>query len=115
MKDAFTLACSARCMWCQADAAAKMRSLFFWGVTELGFVFADFSDRSVGPEIPLGPIDSPETPVTGLCDEASKKNEHADGRRFVTKADVSVAVTYVIGWHRYPTGCIRHRVGTVVL
>ena len=100
-------------MWCQADGAAKMRPLLFWGVTELRFVVVDVLERSVGPGIPLGPIDSPETSVTTLRKVTSKKNEHSDARRFVTKTDVSVAVKYVIGWNRYPTGCIRHRVSTV--
>ena len=81
-RDVFTVACSARCMWYQADALAKMRSLLFWCVTELRFVVSDVSGRYVDPGIILGPIDSPETSVTTLRKVTSKKSEHPDARRF---------------------------------
>ena len=100
---------------CHADAAAKIKSSHFLGVTELRFLVTDVSGRLLGPGISLEPIDSPETLVTTLRKVTSKKNEHPGARSFVTKADVSVAVAYIIGWNRYPAGCFQCRISTAVL
>jgi len=40
---------------CVRTDVGGVRSLLFWGVTELRFVVADVSERSVGPGIPLRP------------------------------------------------------------